>query len=438
MSDKAFRNTGMTINTTSLTLVRWIAMSGQLAAVFAVQIGLGYPLPIEECLILIMISALVGLWQAVSARDGMHMKQRTVFMLLLFDTIQLSALLYLTGGILNPFAVLLLAPATISATVLSSRQTAILVIVVALLASFLAVFHRPLPWGVDAPVLPPLYIAGLWVALILTTVFVTAYAGTLARQSRQLAEGLSEARLALEREEQMVSLGSLATAAAHKLGSPLNTITLIAHDLETLRRENAEDREFDEDISQLREEVERCRTILAELNEDATNLGQQMNEPQPLKVFMTALIEERFVDIHDMIQVDLSGGEGGMPEVARRPELIHPIETLIDNAAQFAVQQVRVQLSWTRDEFSIRIDDDGPGIQSAVLARLGEAYISSRSGVEGHMGLGIFIANTMVRHVQGRLAIKNLQGGGASAVLTYPREGFDFTAQTTTDTDLDI
>ncbi|MGC6485768.1 MAG: ActS/PrrB/RegB family redox-sensitive histidine kinase [Candidatus Puniceispirillales bacterium] len=426
MADQAFRNTGTLINTRSLTLVRWIAMSGQLATIFIVHIGFGFPLPLEACLGLIMISALVGLWQAVTTRDGMQMRRNTVFLLLCFDTVQLAALLYLTGGILNPFTILLLAPATISATVLSGRETAGLVILVAVLSSLLAVFHNPLPWGENTPVLPTLYIGGMWIALVLATVFVTAYAGTLARQSRQLAEGLAEARLTLEREEQMVSLGSLATAAAHKLGSPLNTITLIAHDLEQLRREKQNDPAFDEDILQLREEVERCRQILAELNEDATNLGQQMNEPQPLVAFVKSLIDERFADIHDMISLRVAETVAGpMPQVTRRPELIHPVETLVDNAAQFAHHRVEMVLSWDDEMFSIQINDDGPGIQSSVLARLGEAYISSRDGVNGHMGLGIFIANTMVRHVQGKLEISNLKGGGASAHLTYPRDGFD-------------
>ena len=428
MSDQAFRNTGMMINTASLTLVRWIAMSGQLATIFIVHIGLGFPLPLEACLGLILISAMVGLWQAVSARDGMQMRRRTVFGLLFFDTVQLAALLYLTGGILNPFAILLLAPATISATVLSGRETAALVVLVAVLASLLAFYHNPLPWGENAPELPVLYIGGLWVALVLATVFVTAYAGILARQSRQLAEGLAEARLTLEREEQMVSLGALATAAAHKLGSPLNTITLIAHDLELLRNEGADDDAYDEDISQLREEVERCRKILAELNEDATNLGQQMNEPQPLTAFVSGLIDERFADIRDMLRVEIDKkATGPMPQISRRPELIHPLETLVDNAAQFAQERVVLVVSWNEDEFSIQVDDDGPGIQSAVLARLGEAYISSRMGTEGHMGLGIFIANTMVRHVQGQLSITNIRGGGARAMLSYPRRGFDTT-----------
>lgn len=429
MADQAFRNAGTLINTSSLTLVRWIAMSGQLAAIFIVHIGFGFPLPLEACLGLIMVSALVGLWQAITTRDGMQMRRNTVFLLLCFDTVQLAALLYLTGGILNPFTILLLAPATISATVLSGRETMVLVVLVAVLSSLLAIFHNPLPWGENAPVLPMLYIGGMWIALVLATVFVTAYAGTLAQQSRRLADGLSEARLTLEREEQMVSLGALATAAAHKLGSPLNTITLIAHDLEQLRQEKGDDLAFDEDVAQLRQEVERCRQILAELNEDATNLGQQMNEPQPLAAFMSNLLEERFVDIREMLALRVGENTSGpVPQIIRRPELIHPVETLIDNAAQYAQQRVEVVLSWNEDVFTIEITDDGPGIQSSVLARLGEAYISSRDGLDGHMGLGIFIANTMVRHVNGHLSITNIKGGGARAVLTYPREGFDTAA----------
>ena len=184
------------------------------------------------------------------------MRRNTVFLLLCFDTVQLAALLYLDRRDSNPFTILLLAPATISATVLSGRETAGLVILVAVLSSLLAVFHNPLPWGENTPVLPTLYIGGMWIALVLATVFVTAYAGTPARQSRQLAEGLAEARLTLEREEQMVSLGCSPQPPLHKLGSPLNTITLIAHDLEQLRWKKQNDPAFDEDILQPREEVE--------------------------------------------------------------------------------------------------------------------------------------------------------------------------------------
>ena len=194
-----------------------------------------------------------------------------------------------------------------------------------------------------------------------------------------------------------------------------------------MRNEGADDDAYDEDISQLREEVERCRKILAELNEDATNLGQQMNEPQPLTAFVASLVDERFADIRDMLHIEIDkAATGAMPQISRRPELIHPLETLVDNAAQFAQKRVVLVLSWNEDEFSIQADDDGPGIQSAVVARLGEAYISSRRGQKAIWGC-IFIANTMVRHVQGQLSITNIRGGGARAVLSYPRQGFDTT-----------
>lgn len=425
MPDRAFDMVGVDtrLNTSLLGNVRWIAMSGQLAAILFVHFILKFELPLLACLMVVGASATIGIWQAVAINQGVQFNRRTVLVLLSFDIFQLASLLYLTGGLANPFSLMFLAPVTVSATVLRQHETATLVVLVGALASLLVFFHNPLPWDGDFN-LPPLYAAGLWFALVLTTVFVAAYAGLVASESRKLARGLADARLTLEREQKMVSLGSLATAAAHKLGSPLNTITLIAHDLD--RFHDGKDDAFLEDLRQLREETERCRAILAELSDDALLLGQESEDPVPISAFLNSLMEERFADIASMLVIEVTANSAvAEPKVTRRAELIHPIETLVDNAAQFARQQVKIALSWTETHFTIIIHDDGPGFQSAVLSRLGDPYASSRDGVDGHMGLGVFIAMTMVNHAGGAIKIGNRRYGGAEAVVTYPRAGFD-------------
>ena len=407
--------------------IRWIALSGQLVAILFVHFGLGYSLPLAACLALVAASAALGLWKAVSPGRGRRIGRRTTLGLLAFDTVQLFLLLYLTGGLANPFSVLFLAPVTVSAMVFPRRVTMGLVSLTVVLLTVLAFRHLPLPWpgGFE---LAPMYTFGLWAALVLATVFVASYAGFVSSESYKLAQALAEARLTHEREQKMVSLGALAAAAAHKLGSPLNTITLIAHEMDRLAGTGARpetDDHFMDDIRQLKEETERCRRILAELNDEALLLGPETAEPVELSAFVGSLMEERFPDISGMLEVEVAGGAGQEPRVVRRPELIHPVETLVDNAAQFAAGKVRIALSWDEERFSVAVRDDGPGFTSSVLSRLGTPYASTRGGKEGHMGLGVFIAMTMMENIGGGLRVDNLEAGGAEAVLTYPRAEFD-------------
>ena len=408
-----------------LGAMRWTALTGQLAAILLVHSVLGYPLPLAACLALVAASALLGLWGILASRRGVRLGRRTTLMLLSFDTVQLFLLLYLTGGLANPFSVLFLAPVTVSAMVFPRRVTVGLVLLTVALLSVLAFHHMPLPWPTEFR-LDPVYTFGLWAALVMATVFVAAYAGMVSSESHRMAGALAEARLTLERERTMVSLGGLATAAAHKLGSPLNTITLIAHELERFTGRGAgkaDEGQFAEDIRQLKEEAERCRAILAELNDDALLLGAQEAEPVALSAFIGGLMEERFADIAGMLEVGVAGGAGGEPMVVRRAELINPVETIVDNAAQFARSSVSVELSWTREDFTIAVRDDGPGFPPSVLGRLGTPYAGTRGGVEGHMGLGVFIAMTKVENAGGAMRAGNRSEGGAEAVLTYPRDG---------------
>ena len=415
-------NISTIVSNTVLENVRWIALFGQLTALTIVYFGFGYELPIYACLLAVAASALVGVWQGIATQNNTKLSRRVVLSLLTFDTLQLAVLIYLTGGLVNPFAILLIAPVTVSATVLPQRDTALLAALVAILATYLMFYHMPLPWGDAQFVIPDLFVAGLWSALVLTTFFVAVYAGIVSRQSRNLARGLADARLTMAREHQMVALGSLATAAAHKLGSPLNTITLIAHELgETNHKLDA--KTMREDIIALKEEAERCRKILAELNKDAIKLGQEADDPLPIKALVASLIEERFEDSFNMISISSGSDDGGIePLVIRKPELLHPLETTIENAVQFARRAVVIKVTWTTTKLNIVIEDDGPGFQSAILAQLGDPYNSSRKDTDGHMGLGVFIALTMVEQLGGKISLTNRKNGGARVAISYPRE----------------
>ncbi|HMO84237.1 MAG TPA: hypothetical protein PKC18_04865 [Lacipirellulaceae bacterium] len=243
----------------ALVIIRWAAVAGQLVTVALVQWGLGYPLPLLPVLAVIGTSALLNLVIGLGRPAIARLDDRNAAIFLGFDVIQLAALLYLTGGLHNPFSILLLAPVAVAATILSFRSTLALCLLTIASISTIALVRKPLPWPGEEPVLPDLYVAALWVGLVLTTLLVALYAWRVAEEARRMANALAATSEALARERQMSALGALAASAAHELGSPLGTITLIADDL---RREVPPGSPAHEDVRLLGEEV-RWRSIPA-------------------------------------------------------------------------------------------------------------------------------------------------------------------------------
>lgn len=424
--DYSFLQINDLINSNQLAIVRWIALAGQLLTVIIIYVGLGFELPLLATLGVISLSAVVNIGHLFYNRNRARMTNHEAFLLLTFDTLQLFSLLLLTGGLTNPFAVLLLAPVTVSASLLTLRYTFSLIIMVAVLASLLSVYHLPLPWSGDTPHLPLLYLIGLWVALVLAVAFIGIYTGLLASHARNVVRALSDARFNMAQEQQMLSLGSLATVAAHKLGSPLNSITLISHELEELLDEKADRGVLAKEITALKLETERCRQILAGLNEDANQIDQMSQDPVAAMALIQGLVDDRFTDIRDMIHLSSTGPrEGSAPVLSRRPDINNSLEMVIDNAAQFAKTKVTVDVSWDKSHIIIAVSDDGPGFKTAILNRLGQPYNSSRAGTDGHMGLGLFISSTMIEGLGGQLEVSNRKDGGAVVTFVLPRASVD-------------
>ena len=270
--------------------IRWLAICGQLMALMFTYFILGFDLPLIPALVIVALSVLMNLWQNRQAKDDSGLVEQNL-LALIFDILQLTALLFLTGGLLNPFSVLLLAPVVVSATMLRRRATLVLILTVAASVSGLALYNHPLPWDQDMVKLPSLYVAGLWMSLVLSTIFIGGYVWWVASAARNLSEALSEAQLAVAEEQQAVALGSLATAAAHKLGSPLNTITVISHELS---REITEDDPIYEDVQLLRAEAERCRVILGSLEDYKSQSNPDFETELPINVLIEDLLHERF------------------------------------------------------------------------------------------------------------------------------------------------
>ena len=416
------------IHRKQLVFLRALALIGQFVTVLVVYFGLGFDLPLLAVLGVIGVATAVNLGHIFYSRNRARMTNHEVFLLLGFDTLQLFALLFLTGGLSNPFSVLLLAPVTVSASLLSLRYTFSLIALVAVLVSILAGYHLPLPWNSDGGLdLSMLYLTGLWVALVLAVAFIGIYTGLLTNHARQIVRGFAEARFHMAQEQRGISLGSLATVAAHKLGSPLNTITLIVYELEEMLHEAASHDRLAIEVTALKRETERCRQILAGLAEDAHDIDQMHHDPIAVLALVQGLIDDRFQDIRrDMISISARGArELPAPLLMRRPDIIYSLEMVIDNAVQFAAAHVYIDISWDATTLTITISDDGPGFKTSILSRLGEPYNSSRQGVNGHTGLGLFITSTMIEGVGGKIEVANREQGGGMVRFILPRHLVD-------------
>jgi two-component system, sensor histidine kinase RegB len=423
----------------TLSNLRWLAIAGQSLALFLVYFALGYSLPILYCAIAIMVSAALNVVLAVRYPPAHRLTNREATFYLAFDVLQLGALLYLTGGITNPFALMFVAPVVIAATTLNLGNVLILAGIAFASASLIAIVHRPLPWPTnEALLLPQLYQAGIWMALVIGIGFTSVYAWRIASESARMSAGLAATQLALSREHRLAALGALATAAAHELGTPLGTIAVVARELERALPENSPEVE---DVRLLRDQAERCRAIIARLaNPEEAMLGATAR--LPLGAFLNDVANpHRGEDLEIRVTVSPPKAEGAVPQVWRAPELLHGLGNIIENAADFAHSLVAVEAGWDEQFLHISVTDDGPGFAPEIFEALGEPYITSRPGhnalgetdlgpvgaLDQHegMGLGFFIAKILLEQTGGLVKADNPEGGGAQVTIRWPRGVID-------------
>lgn len=407
--------------------LRWLAVAGQTVAVLFVEFGLGFPLPLIPCLALIAVSALLNSALRLLLAANLRLGTWPAFLLLAYDVVQFADLLYLTGGLQNPFALLLLVPVIVSATTLAPRATIYLSVLVIALATVLAISHKPLPWHPgDSLELPLLYVIAVWVALVSACIFSGIYTYRVAKEARRLATALTATELALAREHHLSALDGLAAAAAHELGTPLATITLVAKELE---RELPPDSAYADDIALLTSQSERCRDILARLTSQSTETDQHL-----ARLPLSHLIEE-VVEPYHVFGVTIAtapgNGAGSEPVGRRNPAIVYGLGNLVENAVDFAVSRVEVTSEWTDTEVSVTVTDDGPGFAPGIIDRIGEPYVTTRglSGDHeaGGLGLGFFIAKTLLERTGARLNFTNRAAPASGAVVRvlWPREIMD-------------
>ena len=417
--------TEVSISLRVLVLIRWVAIVGQALTVLVVRFGFGFDLQAEGALTAVAISAALNIVATVSHRAGARRGDREAALYLAYDTLQLGVLLFLTGGLQNPFAILMLAPVTVSATILSRASVFGLSALTVAALSALAIFHLPLPARPDMVLRPqPLYVLGMWTALVSSTIFIAGYTWWVAEEARRMRDAFAATQLALAREQRISAVGGLAAAAAHELGSPLATIAVIAKEL---ARDLPADSPYIEDARLLLSQSERCRTILAGLSRHRETEESEHFQRLPVSALVAAAGEpyrrgDIVITYETAPQRDAGGTPlGDEPLVAPGPEIMHGLGNLIQNAVQFARSEVAVTTSWDEESVAVDIIDDGPGFAPQVLARIGEPYISVRSGETQHMGLGIFIAQSLLERTGARLAFGNVADGGAEVAVEWQR-----------------
>jgi two-component system sensor histidine kinase RegB len=405
----------------TLVFVRWVVIVGQLVTVSIVALGFRFPMQVISILTIIALAILVNLLGTLMRR-GRALSDRAVAGYLAFDIVQLSALLFLTGGLTNPFAVLVLGPIAVAAAVLGRDYSFGLTFLAILCLAALFASPYDLPWnGGGSPRLPDLYQLGLWISLTLACGFIATYNWSVAGEARRISEALAETQLTLAREQQLTALGTLAAAAAHELGTPLSTITVVAKEL---ARDLPADSPFAEDVALIQSQCERCRSILAELARKPEDAEESPFNRLPLEQLIeAAAVAHRMPGIR--LEITNIAAPGTDPVIIRRtPEIMHGLGNILQNAMQFATTAVNVVARSDARRITMTISDDGPGFSPGLLGRLGEPYLSIRDQEHEHLGLGIFIAQTLLERTGAELTFVNeLQGAlhGAAVTIVWPR-----------------
>ena len=397
----------------TLIFLRWMAILGQIATIAVADRYFDLILPLGLCFLVIGVSIIANLFATFVYPESTRLSERAALLTLLFDTTQLAALIFLTGGLTNPFALLILVPVTISASVLRLRTTLVLGLFAVAYVTGAALFSLPIRFadGV-ALVIPPLFRFGFWLSIVVGIVFLGVYARRVASEMRAMADALLATQMALAREQKLTDLGGVVAAAAHELGTPLATIKLVSGEL---IEDLAHMPEALADVQLIRDQTDRCRDILRGMGragKDDLQLRQA-----PLEAVLREAAEPHAARGKTLVfEVGPAPGAADrQPVILRRPEIVHGVRNLVQNAVDFAKSTIWIKGEWSDDAITLHIIDDGDGFPPQVLGRIGDPFVrsrrtaqdlSSRPDYEG-MGLGLFIAKTLLERSGATLAFAN-------------------------------
>ncbi|WP_149789415.1 sensor histidine kinase RegB [Lutimaribacter pacificus] len=439
------RDRGNWIRLRTLILLRWGAITGQLSALMVANQVYDLDLEYGLCLLVVGISVIGNMIAMFIFPENKRLSETENLLMVLFDLLQLALLLYLTGGLNNPFSVLILGPVVISANVLSLRSTVFLAVTAIVAVTVLSTAYIPLRTAEGLVMrIPDLFIFGNWVSIVIAVAFLSIYSRRVTVEMHTMSDALQATQMALSREQRLTDLGGVVAAAAHELGTPLATIKLASAELV----EELDDRpDLAEDARLIRDQADRCRDILRSMGragKDDLHLRQA-----PLSAVLEEAAEphrDRGKTLHfDFRPAD--GADAAQPAILRRPEIIHGLRNLIQNAVDFARDRVWIEAEWDDSRIGVRIMDDGRGFPQHLLGRIGDPFMRRRRTPEDHsqrpeyegMGLGLFIAKTLLERTGAELSFANghdpflapsehPERCGAIIEVVWPRDRIDLRA----------
>ena len=401
----------------TLVILRWIANLGQLFTVIIVYFLFKFTLPIAQSLIIIILGILTNLYLQLWFKK----RELTNFdstIILLYDLIQLSILLFFTGGIKNPFVIFLVVPAIVSSTLLNLKSTYTLSILTIIILIILTTFHYPLPHPGNLHFhVPDYYLYSLPLATVIVLIFLAYFGSRFGLESRQKIDALNKLELIMAKERELESIGHQAAAAAHSLGTPLSTITVIAKEL---KKEINQDSKYSKDVDLLLSQAKRCSEILKKIS-----LNQMGNDKFMSSVSFKNLLTEIVRSFEEISKKRISlNVEESQKEtiITRSPEITYGIRNFIGNAVKYSKSEVNIFLKVDRYKVKLIISDNGPGFSNEVLENIGKPYIASESAVlreKSGLGLGTFIGQTLLERKKASLEFSNSQRGGALVNISW-------------------
>ena len=433
---------GEWIRLRTMIFIRWVAVTGQLAAIIIAFQYFELALDLSLCFFAVGLSALANIVASLFFPESKRLSELENVFMILFDLFQLAFLLFLTGGLNNPFSFLLVAPVVVSAAALKKKSTIIIGSAAVLIVTLLSYFFVPLETlSGKTLTIPDIFLFGNWVAISTGIVFLAFYSNRVTSELNTMSDALFATQAALSREQKLTDLGGVVAAAAHELGTPLATIKLTSSELiEELKNFP----ELHDDAILIRDQADRCGDILNGMG------GAGKDDLQMHQTLLAEIIREA-AEPHSQrgvtIETKISDGhKGGIdePYIIRRPEIIHGLRNMIQNAVDFATSKVWVESSWTKEVITITISDDGYGYPPSLLGRLGDPFLGAKIGKENRqgyegMGLGLFIAKTLLERTGAKISFSNgdrnqtsahskREASGAIVEIYWPRKKVESTS----------
>ena len=402
----------------TLTILRWIAIIGQFFAINFVYYYLKLDFPIFICTAIILVGFTTNIYLQYKIK-GNQIKDFYASLFLIYDLLQLSLLLYFTGGISNPFSILLIVPAIVSSTFLSMGTTLILGVLSILFLFMLTIFHYPLPglheYGIT---FPKFYLVGFFTAILIGLIFLGYFGIRFAGETKKRTDAGTKLQQVIAKEYELESLGGQAAAAAHSLGTPLATISVIASEL---KKEMGENSEYKNDLDLLVSQTKRCSEILRQISR------KEIIED---KFFSSSIIESLLNEIIENFQISsekiitlFNSEDNNKIEIKRSPEIIYGLRNFIGNAVKFAKKNIFITIKSDQKKLRLFIEDDGPGFPDDIIKMIGEPYIKSKSAEissKTGTGLGTFLGKTLLERKGAEL--KFINGNklkGACVVISW-------------------